>query len=142
MKKNLAIAHTIDYPISFGDCDPAGIVYYPNTYAWFDRAFHYWFRRFGGHEAICRELGAIGIGVLRARAGFRRPMRDGDNLFLKLFVQDWGRQTLTLSYEGRVAEDVAVVGTEVRGLFRLSSGAIVAGAIEPLRAIVGGDDEG
>ena len=69
-------------------------------------------------------------------------MRDGDNLFLKLSVQDWGRKTLTLSYEGRVAEDVAVVGTEVRGLSRLSSGAIVAREIEPLRAVVGGNDEG
>ena len=87
MEKNLIVAHAIDFPISFGDCDPAGIVCYPNTYAWFYRVFHDWLKRFGGHEAICSKLGAIGIGVIEARASFRRPMRYGDNLSLKLSVQ-------------------------------------------------------
>jgi 4-hydroxybenzoyl-CoA thioesterase len=135
-------SHVIDYSISFGDCDPAGIVYYPNLYAWFDRAFHDWLRRFGGHAALCRELGAIGIGVIEARASFRKPMRDGETLRVTLSVQDWGRKTLTLNYEGRVADDVVVSSTEVRGLFKLSRDAIVAGEIEALRAIVGQHDEG
>jgi 4-hydroxybenzoyl-CoA thioesterase len=87
MERNLTIVQTIDYPISFGDCDPAGIGCYPNTYAWLDRVFHDWLKRFGGHEAICSELGAIGMGVIKARASFRRPMRYGDNLSLKLSVQ-------------------------------------------------------
>jgi len=135
-------SHVIDYSISFGDCDPAGIVYYPNLYAWFDRTFHDWLRRFGGHATLCRELGAIGIGVIEARASFRKPMRDGDILRMTLSIQDWGRKTLTLNYEGRVAEDVVVSGTEVRGLFKLSKDAIAAGEIDALRAIAGQHDEG
>ncbi len=135
-------SHAIDYSISFGDCDPAGIVYYPNLYGWFDRTFHDWLRRFGGHAALCRQLGAIGIGVIEARASFRKPMRDGDILRVTLSVQEWGRKTLTLNYEGRVADDVVVSGTEVRGLFKLSNDAMVAGEMDALRAIMDQHDEG
>ncbi len=130
--------HRLDFSVSFGDCDPAGIVFYPNVYAWFDRTFHDWLRRFGGHGALCRDLDAVGLGLMEANARFRRPMCDGDVLSLTLSIEDWGRKTLHLSYEGRVGEHVTVAGSEVRGLFRRSGDGIVAGEMEPLRKLVDG----
>ncbi|MCX2721179.1 acyl-CoA thioesterase [Roseibium salinum] len=131
--------HLLDYPVTFGDCDPAGIVFYPNVYAWFDRTFHDWLRRFGGHEALCRELGAVGLGLLEANARFRRPMRDGDIVSLTLSIESWGRKALHLSYEGRVGDNMTVAGTEVRGLFKPSGDGMVAGELDALRKLVEGD---
>ncbi len=131
--------HRLDYPVTFGDCDPAGIVFYPNAYAWFDRTFHDWLRRFGGHEALCRELGAVGLGLMEANARFLRPMRDGDVVSLTLSVEKWGRKTLHLSYEGRVGDNVTVAGAEVRGLFKRSGDGIAAAELDGLREMVAGN---
>ncbi|PDT38172.1 4-hydroxybenzoyl-CoA thioesterase [Rhizobium sp. M10] len=132
-------AHVLEYSVSFGDCDPAGIVFYPRTYAWFDRAFHDWLRNFGGHGKICQTLGAVGIGLLEAKAQFRRPMRDGDRLRIALSIEEWGRKTLRLGYEITVAGEVAAVGGELRGLFKPAGDAIVASEIEVLRQLLGED---
>ncbi|MCT7374622.1 acyl-CoA thioesterase [Chelativorans salis] len=132
----MEITHSLDYSVSFGDCDPAGIVFYPNVYAWFDRTFHEWLWQFGGHEALCQRLEALGLGLMEASAQFRRPMRNGDLLSLTLSVEEWGRKTLQLAYEGRVGGQLAVVGTEVRGLFKLGDTGMVAAEIEALRGIV------
>lgn len=136
MEQKMITVHSLDYPVSFGDCDPAGIVFYPHVYAWFDRTFHDWLRQFGGHGALCERLGAIGIGLLEASARFLRPMRDGDSLILTLSLEEWGRKTLRLSYEGRVGGDITVVGSEVRALFKHGNTGMVAAEIEALRSMV------
>ena len=130
------LRHDLEYSVSFGDCDPAGIVFYPNVYAWFDRTFHDWLRQFGGHRALCDKLGATGLGLFEASARFHRPMRDGDRLSLQLTVKEWGRKSVHLAYEGRVAGDVTLVGSEVRGLFKSAGGAMVAAEIDVLRELV------
>ena len=126
--------------IEWGDCDPAGIVFYPNNYAWFDRTFHDWLRRFGGHAVLCEKLAAVGIGLMEASARFHTPMRDGDVLTLTLSIREWERKCLHLAYEGRVGERLAVSGMEVRGLFKRNGAAMVAADMEALRNLVDGND--
>lgn len=36
------VLHKIDFRLSYGDCDPAGIVYYAAYYPWFERVFNEW----------------------------------------------------------------------------------------------------
>lgn len=135
----MKIIHELEYAVSFGDCDPAGIVFYPRTYAWFDRAFHDWLRNFGGHGKVCQTLGAVGIGLLEANAQFRRAMRDGDRLRIALSIEEWGRKTLRIGYEITIDGKVAAVGGEVRGLFMASGDAIVAGEVGALRKLLDQD---
>jgi 4-hydroxybenzoyl-CoA thioesterase len=120
-------------PVTFGDCDPAGIVYYPHFFAWFDRTFHDWLRTFGGHAVICDALGAIGLGLMEVNAKFRSPLRDGDTLDLKLSIEAWDRKALRLTYEGDVNGKAAVLGSEVRGLFKTSQTGIMAADMRELR---------
>lgn len=124
--------------ISFGDCDPAGIVFYPNYYRWFDATCHAWFRTAGGHEALCRRLGAIGIGLVDSGAAFRSPASDGDLLDLALDVEEWRNKTVRLRYVGRIGERVAVEGFEVRALLMRDGNRLRAGEMTPLRAIMEG----
>lgn len=133
--------HKLNHSVSFGDCDPAGIVYYPNVYAWFDRTFHDWLRHFGGHAELSRKLGAVGIGVMETSARFRRPMHDGDVLSLTLSIEKWSRKSLQLAYEGRVGSMVAVTGTEVRGLFKRGDNGMVAAELDALREIMDGNEQ-
>ncbi|MBN8293477.1 acyl-CoA thioesterase [Rhodobacter sp. NTK016B] len=129
----MSSTHDLTYTVTFGDCDPAGIVFYPNIYGWFDRCFHDWLGRFGGHAAICKEVGAVGAGLMQADAVFRRPMRPNDTISVSMTIREWGRKSLTLDYQIRLGETVTATGTEVRGLFKPGEKGIVAGEMHELK---------
>lgn len=122
--------------ITFGDCDPAGIVFYPNTFRWMDAAFHARLRQFGGHEVLCKRLNAVGLGLVDASAQFRHPMRDGDRLEVRITSLEWSRRTLTVAYEGIVAATTTFEGREIRCLFSRTETGMVAADLSQLRAIL------
>jgi len=122
--------------ISFGDCDPAGIVFYPNAFRWMDATFHNHLRAFGGHSDICKSLGAMGLGLVDAAAQFRRPMHDGDRLELRLDMTGWTPRSVALSYQGTVDGKVTFTGHEVRCLFARTDAGIAATDISALRTLL------
>lgn len=134
--------HVIERRVSFGDCDPAGIVFYPNMFAWMDACFHDRLRLAGGHGAICAALGAKGLGLMSAEAKFRRPMRENDRVEIALVSAEWGAKTLALDYELRVDGAVAAAGREVRGVFVPTGEGLRAGEMAPLRAMLEGGADG
>ncbi|AJE44897.1 acyl-CoA thioesterase [Celeribacter indicus] len=123
---------TVD--VTFGDCDPAGIVFYPNIFRWMDAAFQKLLRPLGGHDAVCAEFGTIGLGLADAQAQFRSTIRDGDLLEIHTSYANWSRRSVTLAYEGRVDGRIAFEGREVRCLFIRGETGIVAGDIGALRS--------
>lgn len=127
--------------VSFGDCDPAGIVFYPHFYAWFDRCFHALLAQQGGHAALCKRLDAKGIGLIEAQARFLRPLMDGDRLTVELTVEKWGSKTVTLSYEVKRGDLLCATGTEVRGLFKVTEAGMIAALIEPLKEALAADGQ-
>lgn len=67
--------------VQFGDCDPAGIVFYPNFYRWFDAAIHAATRECGwGWERTAKAFGWLGLPLAEAGASFRRPVSPGDRI--------------------------------------------------------------
>ncbi len=126
--------------ISFGDCDPAGIVFYPNAFRWMDAAFHQLLRTFGGHAALCERLGVIGIGLVDVSAQFHKPMHDGDRLDLQVTLADWTSRSVALRYEGRIDGTTTFTGREVRCLFSRSETGIVATSVAPLRSLLESQD--
>lgn len=122
---------TVD--VTFGDCDPAGIVFYPNIFRWVDAAFQKYLRPIGGHRAVEEEFGSLGLGLADAQAQFRSTIREGDLLDVTLSVEKWSGRSVTLRYEGRVGDRLAFEAREVRCLFIRREKAIVAGEIGALR---------
>lgn len=133
------MATTLIRDISFGDCDPAGIVFYPNVFRWMDAAFHELLRPHGGHATLCDTLGMVGLGLVDASVQFRHPMRDGDRLHLHVSVDSWSRRSLTARHEGRVNDRTTFVGQEVRCLFRHGDTGMTAADLAPFRALLEGD---
>lgn len=67
--------------ISFGDCDPAGIAFYPNFYRWFDEAVHALMIEIGwGWRKTASELGWLGLPCAAASARFLRPVTHGQTV--------------------------------------------------------------
>ena len=99
--------HTYTRDIVFGDCDPAGIVYYPNIYAWMDGTFHHYLLQFGGHQVVCEAVGSVGFGLFETRARYERALRIGDRLSIEMRIVEWARKTVTVAYRGVVDGHVA-----------------------------------
>ncbi|MFY0634117.1 MAG: acyl-CoA thioesterase [Vannielia sp.] len=132
--------HLLEIAISFGDCDPAGIVYYPNYFRWFDRCFHsYVAAHHGGHDALRRALHSRGLGLVSASGRFRTPGLEGELLRVEMRAVSWSKRTMTLGYIARVGERVVIEGEEVRAIFvEDGAGGIKAGSMEPFREMVDG----
>ncbi len=130
----------VEIQVSFGHCDAAGIVFYPNFFRWFDRCFHtYLLHHHAGHAAVCQKLGARGIGLMKVDASFRSPALDGDVLILEMVVADWHERSVRLNYTGRVDGRVVVQGEELRGVFVPDGARIKAAPVAALRAMIEGD---
>ncbi|MEM9878480.1 MAG: acyl-CoA thioesterase, partial [Pseudomonadota bacterium] len=126
---------TADYAVSFGDCDPVGIVFYPRIFAWLDRTFHaYLTATAGGHKAICNALNARGTGLMNADCQFRSPLTEGDTLSVDMASLEWRDRAFQVNYEGHVEGRLAFKGTETRALFVEKDGRMTAGDIAPLKA--------
>lgn len=128
---------THEITVTFGDCDPAGIVFYPNFYRWMDAAFHGFLRAHaGGHQTICAALGARGLGLMESSMVFRAPARDQDRLTYTIASIDWAERSFAIAYEAHIGDRLALLGRERRGVFVADNGDIRAAAVAPLRALL------
>ncbi len=83
--------------VCFGDCDPAGIVFFPNYLRWMDSASLHWFRCCGlpPWRELERSHGLIGTPLLEIRTRFRRSASYGQTLSVQSQVVAWQRRTVT-----------------------------------------------
>jgi 4-hydroxybenzoyl-CoA thioesterase len=72
-------SNNIEIMVEWGDCDPAGIVFYPNYFRWFNQGAHALFNAAGMpfHQLI-KEWGIAGVPMLDTQASFRAPTRGAD----------------------------------------------------------------
>ncbi|WP_099864255.1 acyl-CoA thioesterase [Pararhizobium haloflavum] len=130
-------------PVSFGHCDPAGIVFYPNFFRWFDAGFHAFLaHRSCPQSVLAEKLGTIGPGLIDVGATFRSPVTHGDELRLSVQVEAWRTRSFRVAYRGMVGQRLALEGFEVRGLFMREDDRLVAAPVAPLRAMVEGGANG
>ncbi len=87
------VKHQCEIVITFGDCDPAGIVFYPNFYRFIDRTFHDWLRQWGSHDKLAARVDGLALGLIDCGATFHHVVRDGDVLKVELFITEWKRKT-------------------------------------------------
>ena len=131
------MAFVSDKQIRFHHCDPAGIVFYPNYFRWMDATFHRLLKDMaGGHSHICRQLGAVGIGLIETELGFRSPASDGDTIGFRILDMEWATRSVTVRYEAVVDQRRVLEGFERRGLFLMHDGKMIAGEIARLSALL------
>ena len=130
------IKHSCEIVITFGDCDPAGIVFYPNFYRFIDRTFHDWLRQWGSHNKLAESVDSLALGLIDCGASFHHVVRDGDVLQVNLFITEWRRKTFKVEYEAYVNDVLCLTAYEVRGLFQVVEDKIKAGEVSPLKSVI------
>lgn len=70
--------------IEWGDCDAAGIVFFPRYFAMFDASTHYLFEAAGWTKAdLRRRFDFIGYPMVDTRAKFYLPSSFGDDIVIE-----------------------------------------------------------
>lgn len=99
MSEALAGAFRRERLIRFSDCDPAGIVFYPQYFVMFNGLVEDWVNAMGiGYHRLITEQ-RIGLPTVRIEADFRAVSRFGDSVTLALAVERLGTRSLTLALQ-------------------------------------------
>lgn len=88
--------------VRFGDCDPAGLVYYPVLFHYCHAAMEDFFAaRCGKPYARLISEDRLGFPTVNARAEFFAPFVYGDETEIEVFVSRVGRSSATFEYRLR-----------------------------------------
>lgn len=86
--------------VRFGECDPAGVVYYPRYFDWFHRTMEEWFGE-GLGRPYHEVLDELGFPSVHAEADYKAPCRMGESIAVHLQVARLGRASVTLQLQVR-----------------------------------------
>jgi 4-hydroxybenzoyl-CoA thioesterase len=128
-----------EFDVVWGDCDPAGIVFYPAMFRWFDIGTHMLMSSSGfSRDRLFSEYGIIGPGLVSAKCDFKRPITYGDRLIHRAAVSHWGTRSFAISHALLMKDEIVAEGTETRiCITRDDQGRYAAIAIPaPFRAAV------
>lgn len=91
------------FPVRFGDCDPAGIAYYPRLFALVDAAIEDWTAAIiGVNRRAMHTEHRCGLPTRSLASDFSRPCRLGETLDLAVAVHAVSARSVTLSVAGSV----------------------------------------
>ncbi|EGU56161.1 4-hydroxybenzoyl-COA thioesterase [Vibrio nigripulchritudo ATCC 27043] len=87
------------YKIRFSDCDPAGIVFYPEYFVMFNDLLEAWVDSIleGGFAGYIGQA-KLGMPIVHLEANFVSVSKMGDEVQLELRVQRLGTKSISLEY--------------------------------------------
>jgi len=111
----MPFANTRMVRIEWGDCDPAGIIFYPRYFEIFDNATTALFEAALGIRKIdfLRAYGFIGYPLVDTRANFIKPTRFGDDVEVASSVA-FGTSSFTVTHRVTLRGELCAEGTEKR----------------------------
>lgn len=101
--------------VTWGDCDAAGVVFYPRYYAWFDACTHALMTEAGlDHHTLRGQYGLIGTPLVKSSARYLSSATFGDELSTYSVISKLGRSSFTVTHRLSVGDRLVVEGEEVR----------------------------
>ena len=109
-------SHSYAVNVQFGDCDPAGIVFFPNFSRWMDEASLAFFMAQGipPWRELVKTRGIIGTPLLEIHTRFMRPATYGETIHVHTTVEEWAAKTFRHRHVVKRGDTVLCEGTEVR----------------------------
>jgi 4-hydroxybenzoyl-CoA thioesterase len=95
------------HKIHFSECDPAGIVFYPQYFVLFNDLIESWIDELvpQGYHGVIGER-RIGMPTVHLDVDFKAVSRMGDEVWLSLEVERIGNKSLALAWECRGVDGV------------------------------------
>ena len=109
------LSNTLSRRIEWGDCDPAGIVFNPNFFAFFDHGTTMLYEAAGWPKQVMLEkFGAAGCPLVNTQAAFKAPCRYGDDVTIVSSIADIRNSSFDIRHELFHGEKLCVEGFETR----------------------------
>ena len=105
-----------DVQVVFGDCDPAGIVFFPNFSRWMDASSLNFFVQCGvlPWRELVKTTGIIGTPLLEIHTKFSRPATYGETLQIHTSVEEWRSKVFIHRHIVKRGDVLICAGTETR----------------------------
>ena len=102
--------------VQFGDCDPAGIVFFPNFSKWMDAASLHFFMDCGvpPWRELQKTTGIIGTPLLEIHTKFFLPATYGETIEVHTTVEEWRAKVLIQHHRIVRGDDLICEGRETR----------------------------
>ena len=105
--------------IEWGDCDPAGIVWYPRYFGMFDASTAYLFEAAGFPKpAMIKRFEVVGYPMVDTRAKFLIPSKFGDDIVIESRIAAFKRSSFDVEHKVFKGEALAIEGFETRVLVK------------------------
>jgi NAD(P)-dependent dehydrogenase (short-subunit alcohol dehydrogenase family)/acyl-CoA thioesterase FadM len=112
------MSKTVVYEVEvmFGDCDPAGIVFFPNFSKWMDASSLNFFVQCGvpPWRELVKTTGIIGTPLLEIHTRFMKPATYGERLQIHTSVIEWREKVLIHKHLVKRGDDLLCEGEETR----------------------------
>jgi 4-hydroxybenzoyl-CoA thioesterase len=115
---------TFNVTVQFGDCDPAGIVFFPNFSRWMDAASLSFFMQCGlpPWRELVKTRGIVGTPLLEINTKFVKTVTYGETIVIATHVEEWRAKVFVQMHRvtraGVGGEDLICEGREVRAFTR------------------------
>ena len=102
--------------IEWGDCDPAGIIFYPRYFAMFDHSTTMLISAASGvnKAELVKKYEFGGYPVVQTQAKFITPTRFGDDVIIQSTFSRVGRSSFEIRHQVRRNSQVCAEGVETR----------------------------
>ena len=102
--------------VQWGDCDPAGIVFYPRYFEWFDACTILLFEKATGLTKIkmLAKYNGAGLALVEAGAAFFLPSQYGDDIEIETRIKEFGRSSFSMLHRVTKGGAPALEGFEKR----------------------------
>ena len=116
--------------VEWGDCDPYGIVFYPNFYKWMDNAQWNYFKKNNQSISKLEKLYNIkGLPLIHTEAKFLSPCVKDDILNIETSLVKITNSTIKLQHIIKRRNKIVCVGAEIRIWAEEKKGKIISKAI-------------
>ena len=102
--------------VIFGDCDPSGIVFFPNFCKWMDASSLHFFMECGipPWRELAKTTGIIGTPLLEIHTKFMRTATYGETLQVHTCVEEWREKVFIQKHVIQRGDTVLCEGRETR----------------------------
>jgi len=110
--------HTV--AVQFGDCDPAGIVFFPNFSRWMDAASLSFFMQCGvpPWRELVKTRGIVGTPLLEINTKFMKAVTYGETITVTTHVEEWREKVFVQVHSVMRGDELVCVGREVRAFVK------------------------
>jgi 4-hydroxybenzoyl-CoA thioesterase len=102
--------------VQFGDCDPAGIVFFPNFSRWMDAASLAFFMECGlpPWRELVKTRGIVGTPLLEINTRFIKSVTYGETITITTWVEEWRAKAFIQHHRVMRGSDLICEGRETR----------------------------